>query len=220
VTACRSKLPQVDIHTNGLLLVQGDRLKKLVDWGLNMVTFSIASFDADKNKQIMGVRQPVQTLINTANQLDILVRCSLLLTKKTAHNPATIIEYVRQARELGADMVVCRELWLPACPNDDSEEIQSWVKANHVNMKRLEQAFLKASKGEVQYDLPIRLIRLLPWGARVYDVGGVNVSFAHCDERFNNGTYKSIQLVPRTKPWGAINWRIQGSWDSTGDVLG
>ncbi len=220
---CRERLPQVDLQTNAFLLERKkDRLEWLVDNGLNMLTISLASFIPEINRAFMGIKYNPEKVIAKANKLGIIVRCSLLLTKETVDTVEKIVDYIKSARDAGVDMVVVRELWQPDDPEDSNDSVVAqWVRTNAVPMQTVETNFDSMAKANGKIDgLPIRLVRLLPWGAQVYDVGGVNTTFARCDEKYQNGTYKSIQLVPRTYPNGSIGWRIQGSWGSAGDVLG
>lgn len=227
VYEARKRLPQVDMHTNAVLLARHPEwLESLADAGLNMLTISLASFDTQTNRAFMGNWCKPFQVIQQANRLGIYVRMSVLLTKETVGDMAQFAEYVKAAREAGADAIVARELWKPNISEaltDDAREVYEWVDANRVDMAGFMQQFESAMQGEGEkgdYGLRIKYLRPLPWGMPIYSADDINLIFARCDEKAVDGVYKSIQLVPREYPSGQVGWRIQGSWGDKGDVLG
>lgn len=215
VEMCASAIPQVDLHTNGMVLNRG-AIEELRDAGVNMVTLSVGSFEPAKNAYLMGVEVDYKRLIGMLNEAGICVRISTVCTSANVHSAGAARTHILAARNLGADMVVLRECWMPERLVDDvrsTREVAEWIAENHTSAAELERDLIDKT-------LYASVVRKLPWGANVYDVGGVNVTFARCDETHDDGFYKSIQLVPHCYPSGCIGWRMRGSWGRTGDTLG
>lgn len=209
---CRERLPQVDLHTNGVLLQKEPHwLKELVDAGLNMVTLSVASFDPSINGQLMGVGIDYERLIGCMNDVGVCVRVSTVCTSLNVPDGEVARQHVQAAKKLGADMVVFRECWRPSLLTDKGGHVADWIAEHYVSSDRVKKALAA--------DPDVREVRTLPWGATVYDVDAVNVTFALCDEKFT-GVYKSLQLVPKAYPNKSVGWRIRGSWGMEGDTIG
>jgi len=222
----RDALPQVDMHTNGILLAENtDFLKDMYDYGLNMLTLSLANFKDPKNRAFMRIGSKAYNpykIIEQANRLGILMRCSVLLTKQTVSNLSDLLFYIRAAKEAGVDMIVVRELW--NAPETLSDPVSQWCAENFVDSQPIYEAIRAAVKssenGQKLYGMRFEEVRILPWGTQVFSIDGVNVTFANCDEKCPTGTIKSVQLVPKTYPGEVIGWRMRGSWGNDGDTLG
>jgi molybdenum cofactor biosynthesis enzyme MoaA len=221
IRTAREYLPLVDMHTNGLLLQRSNStlLESLTKAGLTMITFSIATFN-DRNEQIMGIPQRPIELINQANQLGLLVRCSLVVNKAGVFDFEGVCEYIRKAGELGAHMVVVREVWIPDVYAECNRDVYEWNKNHVVPIGRIEDTFKEISANPKNgYGLSQR--DPLPWGTPVFAVGGifsekrknhgVNVTFARCDEANRGRVIKSIVHMP-----DGHGFR---NWDHRGDVL-
>jgi len=212
VMLCRDHLPQVDLHTNGVLLQkEPDWLKMLVAAGLNMITLSVASFDPSVNTQLMGLGIDYERLIGRMNEVGVCVRVSTVCTSANIPDGEAARQHVQAAKRLGADMVVLRECWRPSRFSDKGRAVADWIAAHYVSSASVQKTLAA--------DPDVREVRTLPWGATVYDVDGVNVTFALCDEKFT-GVYKSLQLVPKAYPNDSVGWRIRGSWGMEGDTIG
>ena len=212
--------PFVDMHTNGLILQKegNNLLQRLTDAGLTMVTFSIASFDADVDKALMGVAQNAPKLIRLANSMELLVRCSLVVCKSGVHDFNGIMDYIKAAGELGAHMVVIREIWTPQTYNDSNKEVADWNIENKIDLAGMEATFKTvASNRNNEFGVSER--DPLPWGTPVFAVGGifsdkthgVNVTFARCGEATRGPVIKS--LIHKYNGHGYRNW------DHNGDIL-
>lgn len=220
IRTAREYVPLVDMHTNGLKIQReggSELLKKLVDAGLTMVTFSIASFHTETNKELMGVVQDTKNLIKQAVDLGLLVRCSLVVNKKSSHNLDSIMRHIYQAGNLGAHMVVLREVWIP---NDAKKDhpVFAWNKENQIEIAPIQKEFTSiALILENTYEL--RLQDPLPWGTPVFTIDGrfddpdhgINITFARCDEASMGRILKSIVHKP--------NGHGYRNWDRNGDIL-
>jgi hypothetical protein len=216
----RNFVPLIDIHTNGLVLHSKSRsldLAALADEGLTMATFSIASFDPAINRQLMGVPQYPEELIEKALQCGLLARCSLVMNKEGVGDLKGVMDYVRSAAMLGAHMVVVREIWIPELCGEYSEAVYRWNVDNKVPIGPIEDAFKNiAADPTNEYCLQQR--DPLPWGTPVFVAGGaftggngINITFARCDEASSGPIIKSVVLKP--------NGHGYRNWDHEGDIL-
>lgn len=212
-------MPIVDMHTNGIVLQKNlEIMNRLIDNGLSMITFSIASFDKDENKSLMGVEQNPVALIGNAVHEGLLVRCSLVVNKKGVRDINGIMEYVHRAGNLGAHMVVIREVWVPEVSSVYDAKVLDWNVKNKIPIGPLEEEFVKIAKDRNNaYGLQQR--DPLPWGVPVFVIGrtlkdvnhGVNVTFARCDQANSGPVMKSIVHLP-----DGHGYR---NWDHRGDIL-
>ncbi|MDO8669524.1 MAG: radical SAM protein [Candidatus Buchananbacteria bacterium] len=221
VKMSRQYLPLVDMHTNGFLLTRGsksDLLSRLTEAGLTMVTFSIASFDKDKNKNLMGLEQNTEELIAKALELGLLVRCSLVVNKSGEASGDDVLNYIYQAANLGVHMVVIREVWIPDTFMDTSNKVLIWNRENQIPISPLQDKFMAISK-RTSHSYGLRLRDPLPWGTPVFTIDGyfddpshgINITFARCDEASVGRIFKSIVHTP-----DGHGYR---NWDSKGDIL-
>jgi hypothetical protein len=218
----REYLPLVDIHTNGYFLLPGkpqeNLLPMLVDAGLTMVTFSIASFDDIENRNLMLLKENIARMIPIARDLGLLVRCSLVVNSSGVRNFDSVMNYIMAAGGLGAQMVVVREVWVPEVYGNFNKGVFDWNRTHQVGIAPIQDQF------ESVADIPnnkwgLRRRTPLPWGTPVFTVSGVfddrehgvNVTFARCDEAADGDVLKSI--VHRPDGHGYRNW------DDRGDIL-
>lgn len=216
----KRRLPLVDLHTNGYLLQKGKSkfkdLEKFVMCGLTMVTFSIAHYDIDKNKDLMGITIDYPGLIKHANSLGLLVRCSLVLAKSGIGTISDVARYIRTMGELGVHMIVMRELWTPDVYGKVDDEVLNWNKENKVPLFAIENVFRDLAVRREEYT---HTLDPLPWGANVYAMEGcfsdkehgVNITFAKCEENASGPVLKSIVHKP--------NGHGYRNWDSNANIL-
>jgi len=206
----RAKMPEVDIHTNSFLLGKRHQLKDLVEAGLTMITFSIASFNPDQNVAFMGEnarKMDYHRLISEAKDLGLKVRCSLLLTKVSVQTIDEIIDYIRTAKEYGAHQVVIRELWVSDVEVENQTDVWHWNIKNKVPLNAFIEDFWTCHHDNHRHG--IKYIWPLPWGTPIFDVSGMNVTFSRCEESLNGATLKSI--VHKIDGHGYRDWDHEGS---------
>ncbi len=222
VSMARNYLPLVDIHTNGFLMLPSkpkhDLLEKLVKTGLTMITLSIASFNVEVNHHLMLLKESAAKLIPRARDLGLLVRCSLVMNRQGVSDFKGVMEYVKLSGELGAHMVIIREIWVPEVYGEYNQKVYQWNKENMIPVKPIQDEFIQVSQDRNNhYGLQQR--DPLPWGTPVFAVGGifsdknhgVNVTFARCDEATTGTVIKSI--IHKPDGHGYRNW------DHNGDIL-
>jgi MoaA/NifB/PqqE/SkfB family radical SAM enzyme len=219
----RDYLPLVDMHTNGLVFHTGMHKEKLLDKlfaaGLTMITFSIASFNPAQNCDLMHIKKSAAELIQYAASLGLLVRCSLVVNKQGVDDAAGVIDYIKQAGELGAHMVVVREVWVPEIYGQRNHKVFEWNKANKVGIKPIQDKFIEYARYAQYKEFGITQRDPLPWGTPVFAMGGVftdqdhgvNITFACCDEGTTGEVIKSIVHKP--------NGHGFRNWDHDGDIL-
>ncbi len=222
ISTSRQFLPLVDMHTNGFLWLPGkpqaDDLSILVVSGLTMLTLSIASFDQNQNRELMMIRESGAGLIRRARDLGLLVRCSLVVNSQGVNDYQGVINYIKQAGNLGAHMVVVREVWRPEVYGDFQPEVLDWNNCNWVDIGPIQSQFIQAA-GQRDNPYGLQLRDPLPWGTPVMVMGGVfddpnhgvNITFARCEEGTRGSTIKSI--VHKPDGHGYRNW------DHNGDIL-
>lgn len=225
IAACREYLPLVDMHTNGFLFQTGRPLHKvgllerMVDAGLTMITFSVASFFESTNTMLMGIKQNPADLIRQAVDLGLLVRCSVVVNHEGIDDLEWLMEYIHSAGNLGAHMVVVREVWVPEVYGDWNRDVFAWNNANKVPIRPILHGFrVRSESGIPTRSLKIREGTPLPWGTPVFLVDGfsnpshgVNVTFALCEEANVGSVIKSIVHKP--------NGHGYRNWDHNGDIL-
>jgi hypothetical protein len=217
----RQFVPLVDMHTNAYLLHGSAKseqiLTDLASSGLTMITFSIASFDPIVNRKIMQLKRSGAEVIPHARELELLIRCSLVVNKQAVADFEGVMEYIRAAGELGAHMVVVREIWVPEIYASYDADVYAWNLENRVLIQPIQEQFIDAaSNPKNKYFIQQR--DPLPWGTPVFAVGGfsdknhgVNVTFAICNEATTGTVMKSI--VHKPDGHGYRNW------DHNGDIL-
>ncbi len=218
---CREYLPLADMHTNGLLLHpefnRGNDLTQLKQAGLTMITISLASFNEQQNFELMRIKKSAADLIKQAADLGLLVRCSLVVNAQGVADVAGVIDYCRQAGELGAHMVVVREVWVPEIYGERNLGVYDWNKTNKINIKPIQDHFIEIC--HKKNDFGLCQLDPLPWGTPVFGMAGVftnqdhgvNITFACCDEGTTGSVIKSIVHKP--------NGHGYGNWDHGGRIL-
>lgn len=221
VQTTREYLPLVDMHTNGFLLLDGKSkdymLERLRNAGLTMITLSIAHHENAKNRELMIQKESAASLIKRARDLGLLVRVSLVINRQGIVDFGGLMEYIRELGNLGAQMVVVREVWRPEVYGEWNTEVYQWNHDNWIDIGPLQEEFHRiASQKNNTHGL--REGNPLPWGTPVFLVGGifedpthgVNVTFARCEEAVGT-VMKSI--VHKPDGHGYRNW------DHNGDIL-
>ena len=208
-------LPLVDIHTNGMLFVKRiyatNPLAYLKECGLTMLTISLAHHSRQTNAELTGITEEILPLIShAANNLGLLVRCSVVLAKSGIATSGDLIDYIYHVGHYGAHMVVVRELWNPDSYNKANPEVAKWNMDNFVSATEIIK--------EITDYADINVREPLPWGTEVFTMDGVwpdqehsvNLTFANCGEN-NAPVLRSIVHKP--------NGHGYRNWDSNGDIL-
>lgn len=226
IHACRNRGFLVDMHTNGYLIKDGHytlyTLKELKKRGLTMITFSVFSHNPIVHKEITGLDVDFEELLREANQLGLLVRVSLVLTKSGIGTHLEALDFIKWMGNLGVHMVVIRELWIPTPAmfiknrSMSDTDVYEWNVDNLVKSYEVSNSFDDLAKlryKDIAWEkYPIHELAPLPWGAKVYAMEGcfedpehgVNITFSHCEENDKGPVMKSI--VQKPNGHGYRNW--------------
>lgn len=142
--------------------------------GVRVLSFSLSSFDNEKNAEIVGMPKNMTVDITAACALakkyDFVLRLSLNMSKEmlrsvgeSMHGENIISKIFEKAQELGANQVTFRKFYA-----DGDNEQSQWIKENKVDDEFFENLhkYVK-TKG--------RLIGKLPYGYDQYSVNGISV---------------------------------------------
>jgi hypothetical protein len=141
----------------------------------------------------------------------------LVVNKQGTADFKGVMGYVKQAGELGAQMVVVREVWVPEVYGDYNPDVYNWNLQNAVDIGPIQDQFIETAVDHNEFGL--RQLDPLPWGTPVFVVEGifsdrehgVNVTFAKCEEGTRGTVIKSIVHKP--------NGHGYRNWDFNGDIL-
>lgn len=141
--------------------------------GVSVFSFSLSSFDDEKNAEI--VRMPknmqvnIQEVCETAKEYDFTLRLSLNMSKEMLRSIGGILNYkiiekiFTKAQSLGADQVTFRKFY-----TDGDNPQSKWIAENAVP-----DEFFKMLHEYVKHEG--RLIGTLPYGYNQYSINGISV---------------------------------------------
>lgn len=141
--------------------------------GVSVFSFSLSSFDDEKNAEI--VRMPknmqvnIQQVCEIAKEYDFTLRLSLNMSKEMLRSIGGILNYkiieriFVKAQSLGADQVTFRKFY-----TDGDNPQSKWIAENAVP-----DEFFKMLHEYVKHEG--RLIGTLPYGYNQYSVNGISV---------------------------------------------
>lgn len=173
----------LELQTNGLEISKDPEIcaKDLSELGLNVLAISIDTINQmEKFKEV----------IDKFHDLGILVRMTINMANDLTNH--TFFDYLEVAHEIKLDQLSFRKITIPNYRvfNLVSDRAANWIRTN-VN-KKLEDMFFK----DLEENLKDRgrVIRTLPYGATVYDIGGLSVTwFDYCiQDNSNNDDIRSL----------------------------
>ena len=178
--------------------------------GVSVFSFSLSSFDDDKNAEIVGMPQGMKVNIQEAcalaKEYDFTLRLSLNMSKEMLRSVGsvssenayyeTIDKIFAKAASLGADQVTFRKFY-----TDGDNDQSRWIKENMVEdmFFRLLTSYVR-EKG--------RLIGTLPYGYQQYSVNGISVVIDEdCmnEEKANKEASKYFVIRPDCKLYDGWN---------------
>lgn len=163
----------IELQTNGLILLQEaktkeklryDRLEIMRDFGLNVLALSL-----DKMEDF----NTFMPLFQKAHDLDLVIRVTLNITKMLPN--ITVQEILETCKMVWVDQLSFRQITIPNHTVDsvDKEPVE-WIRKN-VSHDQYHGLIKQIS------NMAPRIIRQLPYGATVYDVNGIAVTwFDYC----------------------------------------
>jgi molybdenum cofactor biosynthesis enzyme MoaA len=184
----------VELQTNGIPIfdrkpVTDEHLRTWRKLGLKLVALSIVHYDAEENRKIyLPYRKSyidLPALIADLHKFGFEVRLSTVMIRDAIDTPAQLQKLIDFAKEHKVKQLTVRPVAKPDVSRSD--KISAWVGKRYVtDEQRAElEAFL---------DKNGTLLSTLPWGGRIYDVGGQNVCSTNCLTR-DEGMAVGRQLI-------------------------
>ncbi|MCK5475058.1 MAG: radical SAM protein [Candidatus Pacebacteria bacterium] len=208
---------QIDLHTNGSLLTR-EMAESFYDAGLTNITLSVPSLDKDSLVSITEGFVDYKNIIAFCRNVGLAVRLSCVTNKQGVKDLDSMLEYIEKAKLMGAHQIVFRELWIPENSKKNNPEVYKWSKENFVPLGKFrEYVELLNEEGKAHY------IFTLPWGEKVYDIEGMNITCATCTTNYYNSgscgddstnvsnTIKSVVLLP--------DGHLYSSWELGGSMI-
>jgi len=167
----------IEIQTNGLTLAKNlDRINHLTSMGVDIFAISM-----DKLLDFRIMKE----VIDRINHLDKIVRVTMNITDLlTNPDKFRFEDYIQACKEYGVEQFSLRQVTI--ANNTDRNKTHEWIEKHAKNnyYYKLIQQF----EGLGWNNPNIKLIRSLPYGAKLYDVDGVSFTyFNYCIQDSSNG---------------------------------
>ncbi|MCK4592595.1 radical SAM protein [Candidatus Parcubacteria bacterium] len=210
---------QIDLHTNGSLLTRG-MAENFYDAGLTNVTLSVPSLNRHNLISITEDFVDYRNIIGFCRDIGLAVRLSCVTNKQGVKDLSSMLEYIKEAKLIGAHQIVFRELWIPEKSEQSNPEVYRWSQENFIPLGNFREFVERLEKeGKAHY------IFTLPWGEKVYDIEGMNITCATCTTNYYNSvcntgscgssstnvsnTIKSVVFLPDGHLYST--WEFEGS---------
>lgn len=212
---------QIDLHTNGSLLTK-EMAKRFYDAGLTNITLSVPSLNKDSLISITEDFVDYKNIIGFCRDVGLAVRLSCVTNKQGVKDLSSMLEYIEEAKLAGAHQIVFRELWIPENSEKNNPEVYKWSQENFVPLGKFREyvEWLEREK-KAHY------IFTLPWGEKVYDIEGMNITCATCTTNYYNSvcntgscgsnsinssnTIKSVVFLP--------DGHLYSTWEYEGSII-
>ncbi len=192
-----------ELQTNGVLLSR-ENMEYWRSKGLNTVALSCVSHLDEVNSNLLSggkVSWNLGETVREANNLGLLVRLTVVLTKGGVDSPDSFLAFMKWAKEMGAHQVTFRRMGLPRdLARPGSKRVADWIKENRVEPDFIIKEL--AAKGREQEPLP--------W-AQMFTCDGLSIMVTdHMNPPKDNVIRHAI-----IQPDG----HLYGSWDDPGNIL-
>jgi len=210
---------QIDLHTNGSLLTR-EMAESFYDAGLTNITLSVPSLNRHSLVSITEDFVDYKNIIDFCRDVGLAVRLSCVTNKQGVKDINSMLEYIEKAKLMGAHQIVFRELWIPENSEQNNPEVYEWSQENFVPLGRFRE-YIKLFEGVKK----AHYIFTLPWGEKVYDIEGMNITCATCTTNYYNSvcsaelcgnnstnvsnTIKSVVFLPDGHLYST--WEYEGS---------
>ena len=210
---------QIDLHTNGSLLTR-EMAENFYDAGLTNITLSVPSLSKDSLISITEDFVDYRNIIGFCRDIGLAVRLSCVTNKQGVKDLNSMLEYIREAKMAGVHQIVFRELWVPEKSKQSNSEVYKWSQENFIPLGNF-RAFIE----ELEKERKAYYIFALPWGEKVYDIEGMNITCATCTANYYNSvcstelcdnnsanvsdTIKSVVFLPDGHLYST--WEFEGS---------
>lgn len=203
------RFPFIEMQTNGILIARRKRVsdEHLITWrkmGLTHICISVVSTDAERNRLNYTPKEKqyidLSKLIDDLHSFGFNVRLTLIMQRGDVDSAESLKQFLAFARAHHVEQVTALPVNKPTSSRDGAL-YDAAVKAALTPEQMHEiQAF--AATGN--------LLNTLPWGAKIYDIGGQNFCLTSCLTTSPDAN-ESRQLI--FLPPGRIttDWQYEGA---------
>ncbi len=191
----------IDIQTTGANMIARD-IEDLSSWGINTLALSVASFNMERNWDIIQTpkaarKLSIEQLIGAAKANDMNVRVCLNLTDE--FDPYSLKYIFQWANERNVDQLTFRKIYR----SKQNTEQDKWIIQHSYNN------YSRIGNFIINNGTPIRK---LPFGAMLYDCMGIGVvGDEDCMAKNNLNEMRYAILRP--------NNHLYSSWDLKGSLI-
>lgn len=173
------RFPFIEMQTNGILIARRKRVtdKHLADWarlGLTHICISVVSSDPERNRLNYTPKDKeyidLPGLIKDLHSFGFNVRLTVIMQRGDIDSAESLKNFLAFARENRVEQVTALPVNKPTSSRD-GELYDAAVKAA-LTPEQLHDIHAFAATGVV--------LSTLPWGAKIYDIGGQNVCLSSC----------------------------------------
>jgi molybdenum cofactor biosynthesis enzyme MoaA len=200
ISRLSEEFPIVELQTNGINLT----LEKIDEYylrGLTTLCISRAHYDNDKNKELMGIDQPMLDLKKV--KVPICKRLTTTLCKGYIDNHKEVEKLINYAKDIGFEQVTLHPVALPN--NTKNKKVKKWIQEHQLTKEQLIDIFGYAiGFGE--------FIHQFDWGGRMYSIKDLTVVIGFCmDDKKQRQTSNFHSLILGTDGHIRLSWEYKGS---------
>lgn len=168
--------PFIELQTNGIELTRmkaayEHKLKSWYDFGMTLISLSVAHFDPERNANIVGVEYNPWDAVEMIHDAGMSVRMNCTLVKGGIDSIENAEYFIEYCKNFGVEQITLREVTKPEI--SESVEISDWVRDNQVDG-------FEEKLGRHMLHHGAALLLHLPHGATVFDWHGQNVCLNNC----------------------------------------
>ncbi|MCK9441976.1 MAG: radical SAM protein [Methanothrix sp.] len=196
---------QIDFHTNASLILEepefGRNFSQMIAPYITNMTITVADYNGDRNKNLVGQHIEYKKLFNLLNNLGIVIRLSCVVCIDGISSYDKMIEYLNIYKEIGVSQVVFRELWIPI--NCDPI-VSEWCTNNYIPQIEINKWLKRLNEENGCKSLSF-------WGDQPYDYNGIGVATSTCTKNNNSESIKSVVYRPDNN--------LYPDWDSKVKIM-
>ena len=185
----------IELQTNGIPIAEGKLvgLSDLRQWrasGLNLIAISVAHFEAEKNRQIFLPHRKnyidLPALIDTLNVIGFRVRLTCIMARGYIDSVEELQNFACFARQHSVEQLTFTPVNMSAESRD--REALAWTMAHHLSVRQV-------SEIEVYLNRAGKLCKVMPHGAKVFNLDGQNICLSNCLTRDEEDSEQHRNLI-------------------------